>query len=210
MKAWKILAAAGTLILGITAAFQSAGAATLNVNEFQLESAGELCGTFVTAIQEGNHIKITFADAGIRLSPYGADVLRQKCTIRIPARIPIGYTIAKLTSRVESQLQKPRASTLLIQLDTSLSTYPILSHRSEYGVGESKYGLDSAMTSYTSSAELSEWRNELCNPGRSADTILGFGLGVFATTNSSTQSLTADFSGPLRGIDLWTELRPCL
>jgi hypothetical protein len=186
-------------------------AASISINEYQAESAGELCGSDIHADQNGNQIAVRFSGARTGFSsPADGRARRAKCAIRIPASIPRGYYISKLTARAQSQVSKPSGIEATIQLSTSVSTLPDLSHSTELSSSRSTSGLINTYQSYTGSSLLTRsWKAALCNPGRTDETILGFDLGVFMQRSNLSSSARVDFSGSSRGIDLWTEIRPC-
>lgn len=188
-----------------------ASAAGVEINEFQAESAGELCGFRTEVDQIGNQITVRFSGALAGFSS-AADgrALRAKCAIRIPASIPKGYYISRLTARAQSQVFKSTGVQATIQLDTGLSTLPNLSHSTELSSARTTNGLVNTYQSYTGSSLLTRaWKAALCSPGRTDDTLLGLDLGVFLQRSSLSQSARVDFSGSSRGIDLWTEILPC-
>lgn len=188
-----------------------ASAAGIDINEFQAESAGELCGYRTEADQMGNQIKVRFSGAITGFSSANdGRTLRVKCSIRIPASIPKGYYISRLTARAQSNVYKARGVEATIQLDTSISTLTNLSHSTVLSSSSSTNSLINTYKSYTGSSALNRaWKTALCSPGRTDNTLLGFDLGVFLQRSSLSPSARIDFSGHTRGIDLWTEILPC-
>jgi hypothetical protein len=172
--------------------------------------AGNLCDESVSLSATPNQLLVRWGASRLTLDSVGSDVARGRCLLRIPATVPVGYTIAALTARAQSKANKPAGVEAVIHLAVVASAAEPLVVERVLPKDVSWSGAANAYGAFDGLEPLvSDWRTMLCSPTRSEDLVLGINLGVALQRSWGAGEASIDLSGPQQGLDVWVELLPC-